>query len=35
MSRFDSETVQDVMLGVLKRRFGSELPTSPAEWHDG
>ncbi|EGM8589526.1 TPA: IS3 family transposase, partial [Escherichia coli] len=24
---FDSETVQDVMLGAVERRFGSELPT--------
>ncbi|BBS79973.1 hypothetical protein WP7S17E04_P20530 (plasmid) [Escherichia coli] len=29
---FDSETVQDVMLGVVERRFGSELPASPVEW---
>ncbi|TEW28742.1 IS3 family transposase [Escherichia coli] len=29
---FDSETVQDVMLGAVERRFGSELPTSPVEW---
>ncbi|MEB7903810.1 IS3 family transposase [Escherichia coli] len=29
---FNSETVQDVMLGAVERRFGSELPTSPVEW---
>ncbi|EOM7076548.1 IS3 family transposase, partial [Escherichia coli] len=29
---FDSETVQDVMLGAVERRFGNELPTSPVEW---
>ncbi|EFF2381342.1 IS3 family transposase, partial [Escherichia coli] len=29
---FDSETVQDVMLGAVERRFGSELPASPVEW---
>ncbi|EJU9817973.1 IS3 family transposase [Escherichia coli] len=29
---FDSETVQDVMLGAVERRFGCELPTSPVEW---
>ena len=29
---FDSETVQDVMLGVVERRFGSSLPSSPVEW---
>ncbi|EFE8018946.1 IS3 family transposase [Escherichia coli] len=29
---FDSETVQDVMLGAVEHRFGSELPTSPVEW---
>ncbi len=29
---FDSETVQDVMLGAVERRFGSELPTSSVEW---
>ncbi|EIY9412092.1 TPA: IS3 family transposase [Escherichia coli] len=27
-----SETVQDVMLGAVERRFGRELPTSPVEW---
>ncbi|EIF0934102.1 IS3 family transposase, partial [Escherichia coli] len=29
---FDSETVQDVMLGAVERRFGNELPASPVEW---
>jgi putative transposase len=29
---FDSETVQDVMLGAVERRFGSGLPGSPVEW---
>ena len=29
---FDSETAQDVMLGAVERRFGSELPASPVEW---
>ncbi|MBW5943371.1 IS3 family transposase [Klebsiella pneumoniae] len=29
---FDSETVQDVMLGAVECRFGSELPASPVEW---
>ncbi|HGV3496665.1 TPA: IS3 family transposase [Klebsiella michiganensis] len=29
---FDSETVQDVMLGAVEHRFGSELPASPVEW---
>ncbi|HIE9200227.1 IS3 family transposase [Klebsiella pneumoniae] len=29
---FDSETVQDVMLGAVERRFGSELPAFPVEW---
>ncbi|WP_432324345.1 IS3 family transposase [Yersinia enterocolitica] len=29
---FDSETVQDVMLGAVERRFGSSLPRSPVEW---
>ncbi|MEF5433373.1 IS3 family transposase [Escherichia coli] len=32
---FDSETVQDVMLGAVERRFGSELPSSPVEWLTG
>lgn len=26
---YDSETVQDVMLGAVERRFGSSLPASP------
>ncbi|WP_193766764.1 IS3 family transposase [Escherichia coli] len=29
---FNSETVQDVMLGAVERRFGNELPPSPVEW---
>ncbi|WP_416856447.1 IS3 family transposase [Escherichia coli] len=29
---FNSETVQDVMLGTVERRFGNELPASPVEW---
>ncbi len=29
---FNSEIVQDVMLGAVERRFGSELPASPVEW---
>lgn len=29
---YDSETVQDVMLGAVERRFGSSLPASPVEW---
>ncbi|WP_274806800.1 IS3 family transposase [Escherichia coli] len=29
---FDSETVQDVMLGAVERRFGNEFPASPVEW---
>ncbi|EJT9437888.1 IS3 family transposase [Escherichia coli] len=29
---FDSETVQDVMLGAVERRFSNELPASPVEW---
>ncbi|EOW5901313.1 IS3 family transposase, partial [Escherichia coli] len=29
---FDSETVQDVMLGAVERRFRNELPASPVEW---
>ncbi len=28
---FDSETVQDVMLGAVERRFGNKLPASPVE----
>ncbi|WP_198430939.1 IS3-like element IS2 family transposase [Escherichia coli] len=26
------ETVQDVMLGAVERRFGNDLPSSPVEW---
>ncbi|WP_448716683.1 IS3 family transposase [Klebsiella quasipneumoniae] len=29
---YDSETVQDVMLGAVERRFGDSLPASPVEW---
>ncbi|HFV0472369.1 TPA: IS3 family transposase, partial [Escherichia coli] len=29
---FNSETVQDVMLGAVERRFGNELLASPVEW---
>ena len=29
---YDSETVQDVILGAVERRFGSNLPSSPIEW---
>ncbi|EEY2496617.1 TPA: IS3 family transposase [Escherichia coli] len=29
---FNSEIVQDVMLGAVERRFGNELPASPVEW---
>lgn len=29
---FNSETVQDVMLEAVERRFGSNLPASPVEW---
>lgn len=29
---YDSETVQDVMLGAVERRFGNNLPSSPVEW---
>jgi putative transposase len=29
---YDSETVQDVMLGAVERRFGNSLPASPVEW---
>ncbi|WP_185749335.1 IS3 family transposase [Pantoea dispersa] len=29
---FDSETVRDVMLGAVERRFGSGLPCSPVQW---
>ncbi|EJC8751856.1 TPA: IS3 family transposase, partial [Salmonella enterica subsp. diarizonae serovar 48:i:z35] len=29
---YDSETVRDVMLGAVERRFGNSLPPSPVEW---
>ncbi|MFL7632995.1 IS3-like element IS2 family transposase [Escherichia coli] len=29
---FNSETVQDVMLGAVERRFGNDLPSSSVEW---
>ncbi len=29
---FNSETVQDVMLGAVERRLGDDLPSSPVEW---
>ena len=29
---FNSGTVHDVMLGVVERRFGSDLPAFPVEW---
>ena len=29
---YDSEIVQDVMLGAVERRFGNSLPASPVEW---
>ncbi len=29
---YDSETVQDVMLGAVERRFGNSLPASSVEW---
>ncbi len=29
---FNSETVQDVMLGAVERRLGNELPAPPVEW---
>nr|WP_176454363.1 IS3-like element IS2 family transposase [Escherichia coli] len=29
---FNSETVQDVMLGAVERRFDNDLPSSPVEW---
>ncbi|WP_167699338.1 IS3-like element IS2 family transposase [Shigella boydii] len=28
----NSETVLDVMLGAVERRFGNDLPSSPVEW---
>nr|WP_205956831.1 IS3 family transposase [Pantoea stewartii] len=29
---YDKETVQDVMLGAVEKRFGRQLPTEPLEW---
>ena len=29
---FDSETVQDVMLGAVEHRFGNEFPSKSVEW---
>ncbi|BEM75219.1 hypothetical protein SME36J_46420 [Serratia marcescens] len=29
---FDSDTVQDVILGAVERRFGQHLPPDPIEW---
>ena len=29
---YDSDTVQDVMLRAVERRFGDALPASPVEW---
>ncbi|MEY1637883.1 IS3 family transposase [Morganella morganii] len=29
---YDKETVQDVMLGAIEKRFGRRLPTEPLEW---
>ncbi|MDX7710778.1 DDE-type integrase/transposase/recombinase, partial [Aeromonas caviae] len=29
---YDSDTVQDVMLRSVERRFGDSLPASPVEW---
>ncbi len=29
---YDSDTVQDVMLRSVERRFGDALPASPVEW---
>jgi putative transposase len=29
---FDSDTVQDVMLGAVERRFGQQLPPGSIEW---
>ncbi len=29
---YDSDTVQDVMLSSVERRFGDSLPASPVEW---
>lgn len=28
----DKETVQDVMLGAVEKRFGRHLPSEPLEW---
>lgn len=32
---FDSETVQDAMLGAVEHRFGNELPSKSVEWYVG
>jgi len=29
---YDKETVQDVMLGAVEKRFGQHLPSEPLEW---
>ncbi len=29
---YDKETVQDVMLGAVEKRFGRGLPVEPLEW---
>lgn len=29
---YDKETVQDVMLGAMEKRFGRQQPTEPLEW---
>ncbi len=29
---YDKETVQDVMLGAVEKRFGQHLPSEPVEW---
>ncbi|CAI1773987.1 insertion element IS2 transposase InsD [Serratia quinivorans] len=29
---YDKETVQDVMLGAVEKRFGQQLPSKPLEW---
>ncbi|WP_121500658.1 IS3 family transposase [Entomohabitans teleogrylli] len=29
---YDKETVQDVMLGAVEKRFGQRLPSEPLEW---
>lgn len=31
-SGYDKETVQDVMLGAVEKRFGQHLPSEPLEW---